>query len=57
VVAVAGAAAGAQFVDPQALCEGVSQVCANPLTVSGGVGLFMVGLHQLYMGLQRSGRK
>lgn len=57
VMASLGALGGAQFVDPQTLCEAVSQVCANPVFVSGGIGLFMVGLHQFYSGVQRSGRK
>lgn len=48
--AMGGAAAAAQFVDPQALCDAIMQVCNNPAFI----GLGVVGLHQVVTGLLRS---
>jgi streptogramin lyase len=50
VAAVAAAGGAAQFVDPEALCTAINQVCSNPAFI----GLGVVGLHQLVTGLLRS---
>lgn len=57
VLAVGGAVAGTQFVDPQALCAAIETACAHPMAKGSVMGLAVIGLHQLYMGLQRSGKR
>ena len=57
VLAVGGASVGAQFIDPDTLCAAIQAACAHPMAKGSIVGLAVIGLHQIYLGLQRSGQR